>query len=88
MIVTFIVMLIILAIALIGSIIMLKDDDNGAPWFFGMLFGACFVASCVIAGELKHPQCQIEVQEYTVNQEITVVNGDTTCVKYIIDYRK
>lgn len=90
MIAAFIIMLVLLVVGLVGSIIILiKDGDKaGPPWFFGMLFGAGFVASCAIAGELSHHQYQIEVQEYTVDQQVIMVNGDTTCVKYIINYEK
>lgn len=90
MIATFVIILILLAVGLVGSIItLIKDGDKaGPPWFFGMLFGAGFVASCILAGELSHHQCQLEVQEYTVDQQVTIVNGDTTCVKYIINYEK
>lgn len=87
MIVAIIIILILLIVGLVGGIItLIKDGEPGLAWIFGIVFGACFVGSCVLIGEINNHY--IVVKEYTVDQQVTIVNGDTTCVKYIIKYKE
>lgn len=82
-----IIFLILAVIGLVGGIItMVNDGDTGLAWFFGIIFGVCFVGSFALIGAMRSQP--LEVLEYTVDQQVTVVNGDTTCVKYIINYVK